>query len=379
MNKDLMLLNDNECDNLLGAFLAKGFEDEEYISPVEAMYGIGIESAFVDDGFFAKLKRGIRNLTTFRQGSKIANAISDIKNLSVEKIAQGDTRGVTFDGKSIEVLNHVVNTRVANLDKVNSQAEELNKLIDEISQDEEMLAVFKAVNIDVKKMGIIRPLVKSGIAESVVAGTMIAGLKELFREGGIRMPWMIGYGVIIVAGSVVGFIQTFKFYRAIYLRFKSKPKNELTDAERRALDAVGRISELSVNGIKTLLGVNVTAANIEKELENAAKRDKLAELKSVLSNKSKTVSYDDKVKIVQTLQGISENEDKVKSAFDLNSLKKSFDAFMKYDKDMQKVGISVGEASLVQKNANAVFAYANSITNLIIESIAAILDDCKRY
>ena len=379
MNKYLMLLNDNECDNLLGAFLVKGFEDEEYISPVEAMYGIGIESAFVDDGFFAKLKRGIRNLTTFRQGSKIANAISDIKNLSVEKIAQGDTRGVTFDGKSIEVLNHVVNTRVANLDKVNSQAEELNKLIDEISQDEEMLAVFKAVNIDVKKMGIIRPLVKSGIAESVVAGTMIAGLKELFREGGIRMPWMIGYGVIIVAGSVVGFIQTFKFYRAIYLRFKSKPKNELTDAERRALDAVGRISELSVNGIKTLLGVNVTAANIEKELENAAKRDKLAELKSVLSNKSKTVSYDDKVKIVQTLQGISENEDKVKSAFDLNSLKKSFDAFMKYDKDMQKVGISVGEASLVQKNANAVFAYANSITNLIIESIAAILDDCKRY
>ena len=86
MNKDLMLLNDNECDNLLGVFLAKGFEDEEYISPVEAMYGIGIESAFVDDGFFAKLKRGIRNLTTFRQGSKIANAISDIKNLSVEKI-----------------------------------------------------------------------------------------------------------------------------------------------------------------------------------------------------------------------------------------------------------------------------------------------------
>lgn len=379
MNKDLMLLNDNECDNLLGVFLAKGFEDEEYISPVEAMYGIGIESAFVDDGFFAKLKRGIRNLTTFRQGSKIANAISDIKNLSVEKIAQGDTRGVTFDGKSIEVLNHVVNTRVANLDKVNSQAEELNKLIDEMSQDEEMLAVFKAVNIDVKKMGIIRPLVKSGIAESVVAGTMIAGLKELFREGGIRMPWMIGYGVIIVAGSVVGFIQTFKFYRAIYLRFKSKPKNELTDAERRALDAVGRISELSVNGIKTLLGVNVTAANIEKELENTAKRDKLGELKSILSNKSKTVSYDDKVKIVQTLQGISENEDKVKSAFDLNSLKKSFDAFMKYDKDMQKVGISVGEASLVQKNANAVFAYANSITNLIIESIAAILDDCKRY
>lgn len=379
MNKDLMLLNDNECDNLIGAFLTKGFEDEEYISPVEAMYGIGIESAFVDDGFFAKLKRGIRNLTTFRQGSKIANAISDIKNLSVEKIAQGDTRGVTFDGKSIEVLNHVVNTRVANLDKVNSQAEELNKLIDEMSQDEEMLAVFKAVNIDVKKMGIIRPLVKSGIAESVVAGTMIAGLKELFREGGIRMPWMIGYGVIIVAGSVVGFIQTFKFYRAIYLRFKSKPKNELTDAERRALDAVGRISELSVNGIKTLLGVNVTAANIEKELENAAKRDKLGELKSILSNKSKTVSYDDKVKIVQTLQGISENEDKVKSAFDLNSLKKSFDAFMKYDKDMQKVGISVGEASLVQKNANAVFAYANSITNLIIESIAAILDDCKRY
>lgn len=379
MNKDLMLLNDNECDNLIGVFLAKGFEDEEYISPVEAMYGIGIESAFVDDGFFAKLKRGIRNLTTFRQGSKIANAISDIKNLSVEKIAQGDTRGVTFDGKSIEVLNHVVNTRVANLDKVNSQAEELNKLIDEMSQDEEMLAVFKAVNIDVKKMGIIRPLVKSGIAESVVAGTMIAGLKELFREGGIRMSWMIGYGVIIVAGSVVGFIQTFKFYRAIYLRFKSKPKNALTDAERRALDAVGRISELSVNGIKTLLGVNVTAANIEKELENAAKRDKLGELKSILSNKSKTVSYDDKVKIVQTLQGISENEDKVKSAFDLNSLKKSFDAFMKYDKDMQKVGISVGEASLVQKNANAVFAYANSITNLIIESIAAILDDCKRY
>ena len=75
MDKDLMLLNDNECDNLIGVFLAKGFEDEEYISPVEAMYGIGIESAFVDDGFFAGLKRGVRNLTTFRLFSKISNRI----------------------------------------------------------------------------------------------------------------------------------------------------------------------------------------------------------------------------------------------------------------------------------------------------------------
>lgn len=379
MDKDLMLLNDNECDNLLGAFLAKGFEDEEYISPVEAMYGVGIESAFVDDGFFAKLKRGIRNLTTFRQGTKIANAISDIRNLSVEKIAQGDTRGVTFDSNSIEVLNHVVNARVGNLDKVNSQAEELNKLIEQMSQDEEMLAVFKAVNVDVKKMSIANPIFKITVAQFAVAGGVFGGLKELLRQGGMRMPWLIGYGVLVLAGTVVAFVQTYKVNRAIYLRLKAKPKNELTDAERRALDAVGRISEVSVNGIKTLLGVNVTAANIEKELENAAKRDKLDALKSILSNKSKTVSYDDKVKIVQTLQGIAENEDKIKSAFDLNSLKKSFDAFMKYDKDMQKVGISVGEASLVQKNANAVFAYANSITNLIIESISAILDDCKRY
>lgn len=379
MDKDLMLLNDNECDNLIGVFLAKGFEDEEYISPVEAMYGIGIESAFVDDGFFAGLKRGVRNLTTFRQGSKIANAISDIKNLSVEKIAQGDTRGVTFDAKSIEVLNHVVNARVANLDKVNSQVEEINKITEEMLQDEEVLAVFKAINVDVKKMNIIRPVVKSAISEVVIAGGVIAGFKELVRQGGMRMPWMIGYGVIILAGFVVGFIQNFKFYRAIYLRLKAKPKNELTDAERRALDMVGRVSEISVNGIKTLLGLNVTATNIEKELENAAKRDKLDELKSILSNKSKTVTYDDKVKIVQTLQGIAENEDKFKSAFDLNSLKKTFNEFMKFDKDMQKTGISIGEASLVQKNANAVFAYANSVTNLIIDSIAAILDDCKRY
>ena len=248
-----------------------------------------------------------------------------------------------------------------------------------MSQDEEMLAVFKAVNVDVKKMGVAGPIYKSIIGNSLTLSAMFGGLRELSRQGGSRMPWIIGYGVGILVGTVVTFAQAFKLNRAIYLRLKSKPKNELTDAERRALDSVGRISELSVNGIKTLLGVNVTATNIEKELENAAKRDKLAELKSVLSNKSKTVSYDDKVKIVQTLQGIAENEDKVKSAFDLNSLKKSFDAFMKYDKDMQKVGISVGEASLVQKNANAVFAYANSITNLIIESIAAILDDCKRY
>ena len=375
MNKDLMLLNDNECDNLLGAFLAKGFEDEEYISPVEAMYGIGIESAFVDDGFFAGLKRGVRNLTTFRLSSKISNRISDIKRLSVDNITQGDTRGVTIDINTFNLFSKVVSNRQANIEKTKEKVQTILSKLEEGKNDSEITNIFdSAWDASTKKASIYYGIVASlkGYISYKLLGHTITSLWTLNTFGLI-------YAAAFIPMACSTLANVYRFTRSIYYRLKSKTKDSLTPAEQKALNLVNEVANLTVEAVKTIIGINLNATNIEKELENAAKRDGISELSNALSNKAKTVSYDDKVKIVQDLQKFAENEADLKAALDSSNLKKALSDTITQDKLLSKIDVSIGEASLTAKNAKSLVAYATKVSEIAYKCLDAMLDDCKKY
>ena len=394
MDKDLMLLTDVECDNYVGALLAKGFESEEYTSAVEAMYGAGFESAFIDDGFFASLKRGIRNLTTFKQASKLNNIISDIKNLSVEKIAQGDTRGVTFDAKSFSVLKAVLSSKVLNAANVEAKFKELVSQLESMEANTEVSGVINSIlanDTNLRKGSRIASRISD--TSTVVAfggGAFITWILKDCKDGLSLIDTvkvlttsskpLAGITVLTGLAIITFIVSTFIAFKNLfaYLRGK-KTQNTLTEAESGAIDAINKCCTICVEIAKTLVGVKLDSTNIEKELESAAKRDKVDELKSILSNKAKTISYDDKVKIVQELQGLLENEGAVRTALDSKSVKKSIDSYVKIDKKLEKWGVSVGEGKVIRNNAKSVFAYANKVTDLILSSISAVLDDCKKY
>lgn len=394
MDKDLMLLTDAECDSYVGVLLAKGFESDEYTSAVEAMYGAGFESAFIDDGFFASLKRGIRNLTTFKQASKLNNIISDIKNLSVEKIAQGDTRGVTFDAKSFAVLKAVLSSKVLNAANVEAKYKELVSHLESLEANTEVSGVINSIMANDKR------LAKGNAARGALGDAAFVG----GFAGGAFLTWILKdckeglslintvkvlmtssktlAGITVLTGlAIITFTVTlFMGLKDIFAYLKGKKtQNTLTEAESGAIDAINKTCSICVEIAKTLVGVKLDSTNIEKELESAAKRDKIDELKSILSNKAKTISYDDKVKIVQELQGLLENEGAVRTALDSKSVKKSIDSYVKIDSKLEKWGVSVGEGKVIRNNAKSVFAYANKVTDLILTSISAVLDDCKKY
>ena len=375
MDKDLMLLNDNECDNLIGVFLAKGFEDEEYISPVEAMYGIGIESAFVDDGFFAGLKRGVRNLTTFRLSSKISNRISDIKRLSVNNITQGDTRGVTIDINTFNLFSKVVSNRQANIEKTKEKVQTILSKLEEGKNDSEITNIFdSAWDASTKKASIYYGIVASlkGYISYKLLGHTITSMWTLNTFG-------LLYAAAFIPMACSTLANVYRFTRSIYYRLKSKTKDSLTPAEQKALNLVNEVANLTVEAVKSIIGINLNATNIEKELENAAKRDGISELSNALSNKAKTVSYDDKVKIVQDLQKFAENEADLKAALDSSNLKKALSDTITQDKLLSKIDVSIGEASLTAKNAKSLVAYATKVSEIAYKCLDAILDDCKKY
>lgn len=375
MDKDLMLLNDNECDNLIGVFLAKGFEDEEYISPVEAMYGIGIESAFVDDGFFAGLKRGVRNLTTFRLSSKISNRISDIKRLSVNNITQGDTRGVTIDINTFNLFSKVVSNRQANIEKTKEKVQTILSKLEEGKNDSEITNIFdSAWDASTKKASIYYGIVASlkGYISYKLLGHTINSMWTLNTFG-------LLYAAAFIPMACSTLANVYRFTRSIYYRLKSKTKDSLTPAEQKALNLVNEVANLTVEAVKSIIGINLNATNIEKELENAAKRDGISELSNALSNKAKTVSYDDKVKIVQDLQKFAENEADLKAALDSSNLKKALSDTITQDKLLSKIDVSIGEASVIAKNAKSLVAYATKVSEIAYKCLDAMLDDCKKY
>ena len=375
MDKDLMLLNDNECDNLIGVFLAKGFEDEEYISPVEAMYGIGIESAFVDDGFFAGLKRGVRNLTTFRLSSKISNRISDIKRLSVNNITQGDTRGVTIDINTFNLFSKVVSNRQANIEKTKEKVQTILSKLEEGKNDSEITNIFdSAWDASTKKASIYYGIVASlkGYISYKLLGHTITSMWTLNTFG-------LLYAAAFIPMACSTLANVYRFTRSIYYRLKSKTKDSLTPAEQKALNLVNEVANLTVEAVKSIIGINLNATNIEKELENAAKRDGISELSNALSNKVKTVSYDDKVKIVQDLQKFAENEADLKAALDSSNLKKALSDTITQDKLLSKIDVSIGEASVIAKNAKSLVAYATKVSEIAYKCLDAMLDDCKKY
>ena len=383
MDKDLMLLTDVECDNYVGALLAKGFESDEYTSAVEAMYGAGFESAFVDDGFFASLKRGIRNLTTFKYATKISNAIKDIRNLSVEKISQGDTRGVTFDGKSLDILLKAIGNRAANVDKVKEKLTQIAGKVEALNNDPAIVEVLAKGTKDAYGKKTVFHVISAAI-NGAIAYLGYGTLKKMpsitaFTTGGdILFKAVLITGFLNFALSCI--VSSYRSVRAVKRNImNSETKNNLTEAEQKALNTVNEVTNDLVEALRTLAGININSTNLEKDLDNVAKKDGLLDLKTILSNKTKTITYDDKVKVVQSLQQLAENEDSLKATLDARELKTALNDVLLDEKGLKASNVSIGEAQLAAKNSKLVVAYAMKSSELLLSAIIAALDDCKRY
>ena len=114
------MLQDEACDKAISYVLSSGFED---VTAVDLMYGS--ESAYIDDSFIAKVKRGIRNITTFRTATKIKNLVKDIERLSKEKISQGPTDNININYEMFQNMLKFMQNRANNITKVLPMMEEL--------------------------------------------------------------------------------------------------------------------------------------------------------------------------------------------------------------------------------------------------------------
>ena len=247
-----------------------------------------IESAFVDDGFFANLKRNIRNLTTFKQASKLSNIITDIKNLSVEKIAQGDTRGVTFDARSFDVLKSVVSSKVLNAVNVEAKFKELVSHLESVEGNSEVSGVINSVLSNNKKLVSRTTATKVGEASFLAGFAGTSFLTWILKDCADGLSLINAIKVLtttsktLTAVSVMTGLAIITWIITLFLAFKNvfkflkgkKTQNSLTEAESAAVDSVSKSCSICVDIAKTLIGVKLDSTNIEKELENTAKRNK---------------------------------------------------------------------------------------------------------
>ena len=370
--ENIDIMNDNELDLFTRkSFITSMESTSNYVSPVSLMYGIGLESAY-DDGFFSSLMRGLGRATAFTNASKVKAALKDIRYLSVDKISDGETSGVSVDRKTLAMASNFAKTFHNNISKSRDLIDDFFRGFNALKNDKVLKS---ALDHEIKnsKTGsrfniAIISILKLLSTEVISSGIMtVAALSVInFPAGVVTLGLLSFLTVIPITTKVIDLAIAVKAlwdiatYVEVSKEYKEAIKSKLSDLNDKA-DKV----------FKAISGVSIDS-------NGEAFISKYSEIIGFEPTKDRTVSKEEKVQIVQGLIELSDNEGQVIKALGLTELRstiKTFSKLSKYVKDLPN-------NAQLKKNVQSVTNVQATMYKLVDSSlkiILATLNDAKKY
>ena len=370
--ENIDIMNDNELDLFARkAFITSMESSSDYVSPVSLMYGVGLETAY-DDGFFSRLMRGLGRATAFTNASKVKAALKDIRHLSVDKISDGETSGVSVDRKTLAMASNFAKTFHNNISKSKDLIDDFFRDFNALKND---TVLRSAIEHEIKNaktgnrltiaiMSILKIISTQLIATGLLAVTSISVLS--FPTGLAALGLLGLLALIPIAVRVIDVVIIIKAlwdiatYEEVSKEYKEAIKSRLSGLNSKA-DKV----------FKAVSGVSIDS-------NGEAFVSKYSEIIGFEPAKDRTVSKEEKVQIVQGLIALSDEEGKVIKSLGLTELKSAIKTFSKLSQYVKDMPDNVQLKRNVQTVAK-VQATMYKLVDSSLKIILATLNDAKKY
>lgn len=370
--ENIDIMNDNELDLFARkAFITSMESSSNYVSPVSLMYGIGLESAY-DDGFFSRLMRGLGRATAFTNASKVKAALKDIRHLSVDKISDGETSGVSVDRKTLAMASNFAKTFHNNITKNKGMVDDFLKDFNALKNDKVLKG---AIEHEIKnaKTGNRLSIAIMGILKLIANEILSVGIFTLATMSVMAFPSgaaFVGLGVLLVILKVsVKVIDIIIVVKALWdIATYEEVSKEYKDAIK------SRLSSLNDKADKVFKAVS----GVSLDSNGEALEGKYSEMLNFELTKNKTISKDEKVQIVQGLIALSNDEGEVVKSLGLTELKGSIKTLSNLSKYVKGLPDNVQLKRNVQSVAQ-VQATMYKLVDSSLKIILAALNDAKKY
>jgi hypothetical protein len=370
--ENIDIMNDSELDLFARkAFITSMESNSNYVSPVSLMYGVGLETAY-DDGFFSRLMRGLGRATAFTNASKVKAALKDIRHLSVDKISDGETSGVSVDRK---LLAQALNFGKQFGENSKKSESTINSIVDNIKSILSNSEFKRNLSLYQDKAGgaadiIINNLIK--VLEILCINTAFPRLfPKVIILASTYIPFFsFTWGFACFAMWIAAIVIVIRTVFLVIFNYEVSP-----ELKKYITTSFGSINKEINKVFKLLTGVSLDG-NVDNEIEKLA--NKYSDIFEFTDSKTKSISKEEKVQIIQGLIALNDNSDAL-TAFDTSNLKPLFKAMNMTNKIVSKLDGNSSEIKKEVENTNKIQATMYKLVDSSLKIVLATLNDAKKY
>ena len=371
---DLEKLSDYEADNALEAMFGG---ESEYVSSVESFFGF--ESAYLNDGILPSIGRALRNATTFRDMTKLKNMMDDIRAMSIDKISQNPSN-VQISYEYFQKLVNLAKLRVKNFPEIEKLSKELLKDYDAFARDDKMIDVLGASFQG--NIGSFKSIILSGLGV-IASSAAISKLVGLSMAPGATILGQVVFGLSAGVASYIFAISVVFFALSLSMKFSSNPVEE-TSVKANLDECKKRLKGLldkGLNIVKKVSGVSPQSKNITQDLEAIAERQGVFSINQFIKQTKvrQSVTYEQKVKIVQELKEMANNEEAIKKSLETSDVKKMLKEFNSIIKGFKRCGLDFSELEQQISNGVEILKYIVLVNDTMIQALQQVMIDAKKY
>ena len=371
---DLEKLSDYEADNALEAMFGG---ESEYVSSVESFFGF--ESAYLNDGILPSIGRALRNATTFRDMTKLKNMMDDIRAMSIDKISQTPSN-VQISYEYFQKLVNLAKIRVKNFPEIEKLSKELLKEYDAFARDDKMIDVLGASFQG--NIGSFKSIILSGLGV-IASSAAISKLVGLSMAPGVTILGQVVFGLSAGVASYIFAISVVFFALSLSMKFTSNPVEEISvkanlDECKKRLKG---LLDKGLNIVKKISGVSPQSKNITQDLEAIAERQGVFSINQFIKQTKvrQSVTYEQKVKIVQELKEMAKNEEAIKKSLETSDVKKMLKEFNSIIKGFKRCGLDFSELEQQISNGVEILKYIVLVNDTMIQALQQVMIDAKKY
>lgn len=371
---DLEKLSDYEADNALEAMFGG---ESEYVSSVESFFGF--ESAYLNDGILTSIGRALRNATTFRDMTKLKNMMDDIRAMSIDKISQNPSN-VQISYEYFQKLINLAKLRVKNFPEIEKLSKELLKEYDAFARDDKMIDVLGASFQG--NIGSFKSIILSGLGV-IASSAAISKLVGLSMTPGVTILGQVVFGLSAGVASYIFAISVVFFALSLSMKFSSNPVEE-TSVKANLDECKKRLKGLldkGLNIVKKISEVSPQSKNITQDLEAIAERQGVFSINQFIKQTKvrQSVTYEQKVKIVQELKEMANNEEAIKKSLETSDVKKMLKEFNSIIKGFKRCGLDFSELEQQISNGVEILKYIVLVNDTMIQALQQVMIDAKKY
>ena len=371
---DLEKLSDYEADNALESMFGG---ESEYVSSVESFFGF--ESAYLNDGILPSIGRALRNATTFRDMTKLKNMMDDIRAMSIDKISQNPSN-VQISYEYFQKLVNLAKIRVKNFPEIEKLSKELLKDYDAFARDDKMIDVLGASFQG--NIGSFKSIILSGLGV-IASSAAISKLVGLSMAPGVTILGQVVFGLSAGVASYIFAISVVFFALSLSMKFSSNPVEE-TSVKANLDECKKRLKGLldkGLNIVKKVSGVSPQSKNITQDLEAIAERQGVFSINQFIKQTKvrQSVTYEQKVKIVQELKEMAKNEEAIKKSLETSDVKKMLKEFNSIIKGFKRCGLDFSELEHQISNGVEILKYIVLVNDTMIQALQQVMIDAKKY